>query len=86
MLDRDFTAEAPNQKRVTDITYLPTSHSWVYLAVVIELFNGKLVGWPLSDSLETLLVSTALRAAIEKRSPKRGELLASQRSRVQVHE
>lgn len=75
VLDRDFTAEAPNQKWVTDITYLPTSNGWVYLAVVIDLFSRKVVGWSLSDSLETRLVSHALRFAIESRSPKRGELL-----------
>jgi len=75
VLDRDFAAEAPNQKWVTDITYLPTSNGWVYLAVVIDLFSRKVVGWSLSDSLETRLVSHALRSAIESRSPKRGELL-----------
>ena len=75
VLDRDFTVEAPNQKWVTDITYLPTSNGWVYLAVVIDLFSRKVVGWSLSDSLETRLVSGALRSAMERRSPKRGELL-----------
>lgn len=46
-LDRDFTAEAPNRKWVTDITYLPTATGWVYLAVVIDLFSRKVVGWSL---------------------------------------
>jgi transposase InsO family protein len=45
--DRDFTAEAPNRKGVTDITYLPTATGWVYLAVVIDLFSRKVVGWSL---------------------------------------
>ena len=75
VLDRNFTAQAPNQKWVTDITYLPTSDGWVYLAAVIDLFSRKVVGWALSDSLETRVVSDALRNAIEKRSPNRGELL-----------
>lgn len=75
VLARDFTAEAPNRKWVTDITYLPTAAGWVYLAIVIDLFSRRVVGWSLSDSLETRLVSDALREAIEKRSPKRGELL-----------
>lgn len=74
-LDRKFKAEAPNQKWVTDITYLATTTGWVYLAAVIDLFSRKVVGWSLSDSLETPLVSAALRNAIEKRSPERGELL-----------
>lgn len=75
VLDRDFSAERPNQKWVTDITYLPTAQGWVYLATVLDLFSRKIVGWSMSDSLATPLVSDALRNAIEKRSPKRGELL-----------
>jgi putative transposase len=75
VLDRDFAAERPNQKWVTDITYLPTVHGWVYLATVIDLFSRKVVGWALSASLATPLVSEALRNAIEERRPKRGELL-----------
>ena len=74
-LDRDFSAERPNQKWVTDITYLPTAEGWVYLATVLDLFSRKIVGWAVSDSLATSLVSEALRKAIEKRKPKRGELL-----------
>lgn len=75
VLDRDFDAERPNQKWVTDITYLPTLAGWVYLAVVVDLFSRKVVGWSMSDSLATPLVSDALRQAIESRRPKRGELL-----------
>jgi len=75
VLDRDFSAELPNQKWVTDITYLPTAGGWVYLAAVLDLFSRKVVGWALSDSLATPLVSEALRNAIEQRSPRRGELL-----------
>jgi len=75
LLDRDFTAAKPNQKWVTDITYLPTTEGWVYLAVVLDLFSRKIVGWSMSNSLATPLVSKALRNAIENRNPKRGELL-----------
>jgi len=75
LLDQDFTADAPNQKWVTDITYLPTLDGWVYLAVVLDLFSRKVVGWSLSDSLATPLVSDALRQAIENRRPKTSELL-----------
>jgi putative transposase len=73
--DRDFTADAPNRKWVTDITYLPTAAGWVYLAVVLDLFSRKVVGWSLSCSLATELVSDALRAAIESRRPDGGQLL-----------
>jgi putative transposase len=74
-LNRDFTAERPNQKWVTDITYLPTTAGWVYLAVVIDLWSRRVVGWAMSDSLATPLVSKALRHAIETRRPGRGQLL-----------
>ena len=75
VLDRDFTAEAPNRKWVTDLTYLPTAAGWVYLAVVLDLFSRKVVGWSLGHSLATELVSDALRAAIESRRPEGKQLL-----------
>jgi putative transposase len=68
-LAQDFTATAPNRKWVTDITYLPTAEGWVYLAVVLDLFSRKVVGWALSNSLATELVSAALRQAVESRRP-----------------
>jgi putative transposase len=74
-LDRDFTAPAPNRKWVTDITYLLTAEGWVYLAVVLDLFSRKVVGWSLERSLETTLVAEALRQAIEARRPVGQELL-----------
>lgn len=74
-LNRDFTAEAPNQKWVTDITYLRIAGGWAYLAVVIDLFSRKVVGWSIDDSLETGLVSGALRQAIECRRPDGSQLL-----------
>jgi putative transposase len=74
-LDRDFTASAPNRKWVTDITYLATAQGWVYLAVVLDLFSRKVVGWSIGHSLATELVSAALRKAIESRRPTGKELL-----------
>ena len=74
-LNRDFTATAPNRKWVTDITYLATAQGWVYLAVVLDLFSRKVVGWTIGDSLATELVSMALRTAIESRRPTGQELL-----------
>ena len=75
ILDQTFTADAPNQKWVTDITYLPTQLGWVYLAVVLDLFSRKVVGWSISESLATPLVSTTLRNAIEARRPDTKSLL-----------
>lgn len=74
-LNQNFTADAPNRKWVTDITYLATSSGWVYLAVVLDLFSRKVVGWALGPTLETELVSTALRRAIETRRPDGSQLL-----------
>ena len=75
VLARDFTATAPNRKWVTDITYLATAQGWVYLAVVLDLFSRKVVGWALSHSLATELVSEALRRAVEARRPTGRDLL-----------
>ena len=73
--DRDFTADGPNRKGVTDITYLATAGGWVYLAAVVDLFSRKVVGWSISTSLATDLVRDALRSAIERRRPDCRQLL-----------
>ena len=79
LLEQDFTAAGPNQKWVTDITYLATAQGWVYLAVVMDLFARKVVGWSIGKSLGTDLVSAALRQAIEARRPSAGLLHHSDR-------
>lgn len=75
LLDQVFEVDQPNRKWVTDITYLPTEEGWVYLAAVLDLFSRKIVGWAISDSLATTLVSEALRQAIESRRPDTKQLL-----------
>ena len=75
VLNREFTADAPNRKWTTDITYLPTAEGWVYLAVVMDLFSRKIIGWQLGDSLATELIMDALRSAIEVRRPDGTQLL-----------
>ena len=75
ILAQDFKAESPNQKWVADITYLPTRAGWVYLAVVIDLFSRKVVGWQMSDRLTTPLVTGALKNAVEARRPETKKLL-----------
>lgn len=79
LLAQDFAAAAANQKWVTDITYLFTGAGWVYLAVVLDLFSRKVVGWSMSAALTTELVSAALHAAIASRRPGRGLLHHSDR-------
>lgn len=75
ILNQDFKATATNQKWVADITYLPTLAGWVYLAVVIDLFSRKVVGWSMSDRLTTPLVTEAMKHAIEQRQPERDSLI-----------
>ncbi len=75
VLNREFTATAPNQKWVTDITYLATAAGWVYLAAVIDLFSRRVIGWSVGSSLATDLVQAALHDAVQKRRPDGSELL-----------
>lgn len=79
LLDRDFQATAPNQKWSTDITYIRTREGWLYLAVVMDLFSRRIVGWATSASLETSLVLVALRKAVDERKPPAGLLHHSDR-------
>ncbi|QTR49597.1 IS3 family transposase [Candidatus Thiothrix anitrata] len=63
-LNREFDASAPNQKWVGDITYLWTASGWMYLAVVLDLFSRKVVGWQLSATPDTALILAALNQAV----------------------
>jgi len=66
-LNREFAATAPNQKWVGDITYIWTMEGWLYLAVVIDLFSRRVVGWSLSSRMTTDLVCNALTMAVAAR-------------------
>lgn len=72
LLQRDFSASAPNQVWVGDITYIPTVEGWLYLAVLVDLFSRRVVGWGMSDQIDTSLALSALRMAIDQRKPKAG--------------
>ena len=65
LLERNFTAEAPGQRLVGDITYLRTGEGWLYLATVIDLATRMVVGWQLADHTRTSLVTDALQMAID---------------------
>lgn len=67
MLDRQFTADRPNQKWVADFTYIWTAEGWLYVAAVIDLFSRRVVGWSMSDTMATQLVTDALIMAIWRR-------------------
>jgi putative transposase len=72
LLDQDFSAERPNQKWNADISYLWTSEGWLYLAVVLDLFARRVVGWAVSDRLHKELALEALRKALAIRQPREG--------------
>ena len=78
-LDRDFHASRPDQKWVADITFVPTTTGWAYVAAVMDLFSRKIVGWSVSDSLHSSLVIDALDQAIQTRRPGTGLLHHSDR-------
>jgi len=79
LLNREFEAEAPNEKWVADITYIPTREGWLYLAVVMDLYARKIVGWSMSHQITANLVEDALRMALYERQPDPGLLHHSDR-------
>jgi len=79
VLDRQFTADLPNQKWAVDITYIPTEEGWLYLAGVIDLCSRRIVGWSMADHMQAELVADALKMAIARRSPAAGLLHHSDR-------
>ena len=79
LLDRDFTAEKPNEKWVTDISYIRTDAGWLYLAVVMDLFSRSIVGWAMRPDLSQALVLSALQMALANRQPTAGLLHHSDR-------
>jgi putative transposase len=79
LLVRRFDVDAPNEVYVSDITYVWTQEGWLYLAVVIDLYSRKVVGWSMSSRMKAKLVCDALRMAIWQRRPKAGLIHHSDR-------
>jgi transposase InsO family protein len=79
VLDRQFDVDRPDQVYVGDITYLWTQEGWLYLAVVIDLYSRKVVGWSMGSRMKTQLVCDALRMAIWQRRPGAGLVVHSDR-------
>jgi putative transposase len=79
VLNREFTATEPNTNWVTDITYIPTTQGWLYLAVILDLYARAVVGWSMSDCCDEQLAENALNMALSRRSPKAGLLHHSDR-------
>jgi putative transposase len=67
LVDRDFTSDGPNKLWVADITYIPTWAGFLYLAIVLDVWSRRIVGWAMADHLRTELVMDALNMAIEQR-------------------
>ena len=79
LLDRQFIQTEKNKVWTTDITYLWTMQGWVYLAVVLDLYSRRIVGWSMDEHMETSLIKRALNMAINLRQPGEGLLHHSDR-------
>ncbi len=78
-LAQDFTATTPNQRWVSDITYIWTGEGWLYLAVILDLYSRKVVGWSTSNRLQRDLILEALTMALGQRTPTPGLIHHSDR-------
>jgi putative transposase len=67
VLNRQFQADAPNQKWVADFTYIWTAEGWLYAAAVLDLYSRRIVGWSMQDSMISQLVADALMMAVWRR-------------------
>ena len=79
ILDRDFEASKPNQKWVSDITYIWVDGGWRYLCAIIDLYSRMIVGWAFEEHMKTSLLITALKMAVRSRNPKKGLIFHSDR-------
>ena len=79
LLDQNFVADRPDQVWLADITYIPTGEGWLYLAVILDLFTRKVVGWAMRDHLRAELTIAALTMAIQRRRPTAGLIHHSDR-------
>jgi len=71
-LERNFVASAPNQKWLADMTYVPTDEGWLYLALVLDLYARKIVGWAMSETMHETITLQALEMALHWRDPQPG--------------
>jgi len=79
VLSRSFSADRPDRRWVTDITYIATANGWCYLAIVLDLFSRAVVGWALDTTLTTQLALDALDMAVNRRRPRPGLMHHSDR-------
>jgi transposase InsO family protein len=79
LVDRQFEPEAPNRVWTADITYIPTREGWLYLAAVEDLYSRQVVGWSMSERIDSRLVVDALEMAVSRRLPGEGLVAHSDR-------
>ena len=79
LLEQDFATEAPDRVWVTDITYVCTATGWCYLAVVLDLYSRRVVGWAFDEHMRTELPLRALKRALQSRNPSPGLIHHSDR-------
>jgi len=79
LLEQNFVAQRPDQVWLADITYIPTSEGWLYLAVILDLFTRKVVGWAMREHMRAELTIAALIMAIQRRRPGAGLIHHSDR-------
>ena len=79
LLARNFTVDAANTVWVGDMTYIPTEEGWLYLAVVLDLFSRRIVGWSMGATITAELACRALEMAWQQRSPNKGLIFHSDR-------
>jgi len=79
LLNREFSALLPNQKWVSDITYIDTAEGWLYLATILDLHSRLVVGWAMADQMDVGLVEKAWQMALQTRQPQAGLLHHSDR-------
>lgn len=79
ILDRDFSAPRPNQKWVSDVSFIETREGWLYLATVMDLYSRKIVGWSMSKRNTITLIKNALQMALDQRGTVKGLVLHSDR-------
>jgi transposase InsO family protein len=79
LLNREFSAALPNQKWVSDITYIDTAEGWLYLAAILDLHSRRIVGWAMAEQMDADLVASALQMALLTRQPHAGFLHHSDR-------
>lgn len=77
LLRRNFKAKCPNERWVSDTTFIPTRQGWLYLATILDLYSRSIVGWSMSNKNDTQLVCDALIMALWKRKPEPGLILHS---------